>query len=344
MVASFFHRWWRSPGPHCCVAESQRRAHFDQTAAVQFISEPNILVPYCRLSFHFNCLTLDKAKTKVIGEILEYRRDEQGTMDKKTDLTTLTGPDGEYAPLVKACFTDEECGNTTLKELNNFTLDTFLDNFGKGKPTFVSKLRAWLEYYDLKGEFEEDQKQASQGPRGEAYFVRFTVLRDNRQADGLRKLITIAASKNGAFYTSPDNGETTQELHNAAFASESTPDDFDLSPWPPHEDAEACPRLLSVSLYFRSYEKIGTFEDQVVELLESRPSAMLVDKRAKTVLHDAGKVCNISEVAPIRMPRHVLSTHYVARQSPFRPSPANRSTQKTSVIRRFPFQHPCRRA
>lgn len=236
-------------------------------------------------------------------------------MDKETDLTTLTGPNGKYAPLVKGCFTDEAYGNTTLIELKSFTLDSFLHNFGAGKPTIISKLKAWLDFYELKGEFEEDQKQGSREPRGEAYNVTFTILRDNRQADGLRKLITMAAAKNGAFYSSSDNAETTQKLHNAAFASETTPEDFDLSLWPPHKDGEACPRLLSVTLHFRSYDKIGNFEAELVELLEGRPSAVLVDKQAKTVLPDTGKVCNISKVALIEMPRHVLPTHYVTRQS-----------------------------
>ena len=74
----------------------------------------------------------------------------------------------------------------------------------------------------------------------QAFTVSFTVLRDNRNADGLRKLCTIAARKRNGFYT--EIGKSTQSLHNEAFKSESVPDQFDFTGWEANMSMEAATR------------------------------------------------------------------------------------------------------
>lgn len=143
-----------------------------------------------------------------------------------------------------------------------------------------------------------------------AFDVTFSILRDNRQADGLRKLVTIAASRNNAFYAS-DKG-TTQDLHNAAFKSETIPAEIDISSWVASNDR--IPRLLSVHLHFLSMEKVATFEGEIIQLLQDRPSAAIVDKETKT-LRKIDSVCKTKKTVRIQLPRAVHAVHYIPRGS-----------------------------
>jgi hypothetical protein len=172
----------------------------------------------------------------------------------------------------------------------------------------------------LRTQFEQQQQQQppheqqqQQGPQlSQAYDVSFTILRDNGQADGLRKLITEAASRQTAFYASLSHSETTQKLHMAAFTSGAVPADFDISAWP--QSGAGSPRFLHVRLHFRSYEKATAFQNEVIDLLQDRPSAVLVDTETKALSPDQDAF-KTSIAVPIELPRGVHGSHYIPRGS-----------------------------
>jgi hypothetical protein len=158
------------------------------------------------------------------------------------------------------------------------------------------------------------QQQQPQGPHlSRAYNVSFTILRDNRQADGLRKLITNAASRQTAFYASHSHSETTQNLHMAAFLSEEVPADFDISAWP--QSGDGSPRFLHVRLHFLSYEKVAAFQNEVIALLQDRPSAVFVDTETKSLSPEQDALIKTSIVVPIELPHGVHDSHYIPRGS-----------------------------
>lgn len=99
------------------------------------------------------------------------------------------------------------------------------------------------------------------------------------------------------------------------------PDDLDFSSWVQSNDGS--PRLLSVHLHFVSIRDVAAFEGEVIQLLQDRPSAALVDTQAKVVHASMAieTVCKTSKTAPIELPRPVHENHYSTRQSTNSASP-----------------------
>jgi hypothetical protein len=161
---------------------------------------------------------------------------------------------------------------------------------------------------ELHNMLKREQQQQQQQQR-KAYNVSFTVLRDNRQADGLRKQITIAAANNAATYPPPTSNSKAEDLHKAAFKSESIPAGFDLSD-------DGAPRLLSVHLHFLSLDTVYRFEGQVVELLQNRPHLEIVNTRTMALSRNFENLCNATAIAwPSGVPPPVHAYHYTPRQS-----------------------------
>lgn len=94
------------------------------------------------------------------------------------------------------------------------------------------------------------------------------------------------------------------------------PGDLDVSSWTQSNGGIA--RLLSVHLHFLSMEKVAAFEGEVIQLLQDRPSAALVDRQGNALHVSMARdtVCKTSKTMPIELPRPVHENHYIPRQSP----------------------------
>ena len=158
-----------------------------------------------------------------------------------------------------------------------------------------------------------------------AYELKFTIISNHLQADGLRKLLTQSAHRNSAFYPAiyTDTCKNAEEMHDKAFKSLQVPTGADLTGWEINSEGEAenAPQLLSVHLIFLGIEKASAFKGEVLELLRLRPSSRVFDAQLKSLSPTSEEGIHIriqTAMVPI-LPHAVYEHHCLGHKPPTTP-------------------------
>ena len=174
----------------------------------------------------------------------------------------------------------------------------------------------------LVAQFEKEQLPPPSTASPPAYELKLTIIRNNRQADGLRKILTQFAQQRAGFYPIPTGMKTIGEMHDMAFMSAYVPGSVDLSNWPQEQelDGEVGPslRLLSVHLLFLDARDANAFKGEVLQLLKLRPSTRLMNADGLSLLSplDVEEGIQVELAKRPSNPRGVLEDHYQSRTQP----------------------------